>query len=357
LEIGSCPLIGSLTDSYLFAGRVAVAVVYVMKILLVSVILMMCLAYPSNSGGAGVSAGVSGNTAVGVASGPQGAQAGASGSGNVEAESGDSQSDTTGEQNAYSGTGAQAGQEERSESEQAQVREMEQAEVRTRNGTGNGSTVRTQAEIMATTRNMKEIQENFVARVRNISQNVSSADRAGQVSQIRQETNVAIKNYIETGENDDISDIEEAVEGEITISPASVSTDAFTANAAQKKLKVQVRSQEMVIAQEQNAVSFGTETGVRATAKQMTVANNTLSVDGQELEVLPSEAAQKLKGEVREMEMVQVNGRLAYSAQVKVRAKILGLIGTEYDVESTVDAQSGQVLSEKKPWWSFLAFN
>jgi uncharacterized membrane protein YkoI len=89
----------------------------------------------------------------------------------------------------------------------------------------------------------------------------------------------------------------------------------------------------------------------------MTVANNTRSVDGQGLEVLPSEAAQKLKGEVREMEMVQVNGRLAYSAQVKVRAKILGLIGTEYDVESTVDAQSGQVLSEKKPWWSFLAFN
>lgn len=320
------------------------------KALFVSIILLACLAYPSNNGNAGVSAGVSGNAAVGVASGPQGAQVGATGS--AEASTNTKEEQSAG-QNAYEGS---EGQGSASTGAQAQNRETEQETARARNGTGNGSTVRTRAEIMATSNDMKEIQGYFVASVKNISQNASPQVRARMVSQIRQETNAAIKSYLETKGEADLDEMESAVEGRITIRPASISTDSFTADAAQKKLTVRVRAQEMLIVQEKNAVSFGTKNGVRATAGEMAVENGTLSVENQEVRVLPSEAAQSLKGEVRSMEMAQVNGRLAYSAKANVKAKLLGLIGTEYEVESSVDAQSGQLLAEKKPWWSFLAF-
>ena len=316
----------------------------VIKILLVSVVLMMCLAYPSNSGGAGED-GISGNIAVGVSSGPQGAQAGVSGSANAEDGSKNGQVQST-------------GQEERPESGQVQNREVEQETVRTRNGTGNGSTVMEREEVMARVASVKAIQDSFVAGVKNISQNASPSERAGMVSALRLQVNAEIKAYLEN-ENEseaNLTEIEDAVGEGITVSPTSISSDSFIANAAQKKLTANVRSHEMVIEQEQNAVSFGAENGVRATAREMTVANNTLRVDGQEVTVLPSEAAQSLKGEVQNMEMAQVNGRLAYTAQVKVKAKLLGLIDTQYEQESAVDAQTGQVISEKKPWWSFLAF-
>jgi hypothetical protein len=36
------------------------------------------------------------------------------------------------------------------------------------------------------------------------------------------------------------------------------------------------------------------------------------------------------------------------------KAKFLGVMPVEMDVESIVDKESGKEMKEKKPWWSFL---
>ncbi|MBD3388366.1 MAG: hypothetical protein GF416_04755 [Candidatus Altiarchaeales archaeon] len=53
---------------------------------------------------------------------------------------------------------------------------------------------------------------------------------------------------------------------------------------------------------------------------------------------------------------VTKDGRPAYQVQKKRRARILGIVPVDVNVETTVDANSGEKLGENKPWWNFLAF-
>jgi hypothetical protein len=47
--------------------------------------------------------------------------------------------------------------------------------------------------------------------------------------------------------------------------------------------------------------------------------------------------------------------RAAYEVRVEKQSKILGLFRAQMQVQSQIDAENGNVIAEKKPWWSFLA--
>jgi len=47
--------------------------------------------------------------------------------------------------------------------------------------------------------------------------------------------------------------------------------------------------------------------------------------------------------------------KLAYEVKTQRRSKFLGLFGVRMNVEAQVDAESGEVIRVKKPWWAFLA--
>lgn len=89
-----------------------------------------------------------------------------------------------------------------------------------------------------------------------------------------------------------------------------------------------------------------------------------------EVKIMPERASElaiqrlKLKSEKRneslEIELKEVGKgnatRPAYLVKAQKESKILGLFRANMDVETEIDAQSGEVISEKRPWWSFLAF-
>lgn len=47
--------------------------------------------------------------------------------------------------------------------------------------------------------------------------------------------------------------------------------------------------------------------------------------------------------------------KAAYEVKAQKNAKIFGLFGVKMQVQSQVDAENGNVLQAKKPWWAFLA--
>jgi len=49
--------------------------------------------------------------------------------------------------------------------------------------------------------------------------------------------------------------------------------------------------------------------------------------------------------------------RLSYELKAEKEVKILGLFKARMHVESQVDAENGEIIREKKEWWSFLASN
>ena len=47
--------------------------------------------------------------------------------------------------------------------------------------------------------------------------------------------------------------------------------------------------------------------------------------------------------------------RLTYELKTQKRARFLGLFRTRMQVQAQVDAENGEVIQVKRPWWSFLA--
>lgn len=47
--------------------------------------------------------------------------------------------------------------------------------------------------------------------------------------------------------------------------------------------------------------------------------------------------------------------QLAYELQTQRKARFLGIFGTSISVRAEVNAENGEVMSVKKPWWAFLA--
>ena len=47
--------------------------------------------------------------------------------------------------------------------------------------------------------------------------------------------------------------------------------------------------------------------------------------------------------------------KIAYEVKTEKEVKVLGFIKTKMQVEAQVDAETGEVIQTKRPWWSFLA--
>ena len=47
--------------------------------------------------------------------------------------------------------------------------------------------------------------------------------------------------------------------------------------------------------------------------------------------------------------------KAAYEVQVQRHFKLLGMFQTKAQVKAQIDAENGEVIQVKKPWWAFLA--
>ena len=47
--------------------------------------------------------------------------------------------------------------------------------------------------------------------------------------------------------------------------------------------------------------------------------------------------------------------RAAYEVKTQKESRVLGLFKTQMQVQAQVDAETGEVIQAKKPWWAFLA--
>ena len=57
---------------------------------------------------------------------------------------------------------------------------------------------------------------------------------------------------------------------------------------------------------------------------------------------------------VTNMSLVMEQSRAVYRINEKRQARLLGLFPVELDIESSVDAESGELVSSRRSWWSFL---
>lgn len=96
------------------------------------------------------------------------------------------------------------------------------------------------------------------------------------------------------------------------------------------------------------------------TKEKVSVINNKLSMknySGEEklIEVMPKEIPKILEvSSVQKAELIQESEKPVYKVEGNKEGKILWVFNKNMEIKATIDAESGSVVSVKKPWWSFL---
>ena len=82
------------------------------------------------------------------------------------------------------------------------------------------------------------------------------------------------------------------------------------------------------------------------------------SVGEKPINAMPEDAISKASDieSVQKTELKEEAGKPIYSIKGVKRAKIFFLFPVSLEIETKVGAETGQVISVKKPWWSFLAW-
>jgi len=88
------------------------------------------------------------------------------------------------------------------------------------------------------------------------------------------------------------------------------------------------------------------------------------------IKIMPDVASQKILKRLRLKKCLEEDGcnfelkevgegekaKLAYEVKAKRRARLFWLFGLRMNVQSQVDAETGEIIKFKKPWWAFLAY-
>lgn len=104
-------------------------------------------------------------------------------------------------------------------------------------------------------------------------------------------------------------------------------------------------------------------------ADKVTVVENKLYIENSngknsEVKIMPETASEKAIERLGDLgfniELKEVgqddNAKPVYSLGAEKQVKLLGFIKLRMRINAEVDAQTGEVISVKKPWWSFLAW-
>lgn len=115
-----------------------------------------------------------------------------------------------------------------------------------------------------------------------------------------------------------------------------------------------------------NKITIRAQNSEVETSEKMIIQNEKLYMEldngeKEEVVVLPEEASSKAaeateKSQVEKIELRQEQKRPVYSIMAIKRIRLFWLIPVSMKIETKIDAGNGNVLSVKKPWWSFLAW-
>ncbi len=130
----------------------------------------------------------------------------------------------------------------------------------------------------------------------------------------------------------------------------------------QSNNKVQLRSGSVTAQTSLEMIQKQTQSGTRL---QLKLSNG----ENLELKVMPDTAVEKAMVNLNLQSCSEENGcevelkeitkgnqvRAVYEVNVQKEAKILGLFKSKMQIKSEVDAETGEIIQTKKPWWAFLA--
>lgn len=144
------------------------------------------------------------------------------------------------------------------------------------------------------------------------------------------------------------------------LEPSKISETGKVGEAKISSPKIGTRA--VTIEKSQGQLFIKSEIAIAQTNEELVLEEGKLFVKtetrNKEIKVLPEEASSKAIEitTVKEIELKEEGTELIYSVKGTKEAKILGIIPVSLEIKTKVNAETGDIISISKPWWSFLAW-
>jgi len=94
---------------------------------------------------------------------------------------------------------------------------------------------------------------------------------------------------------------------------------------------------------------------VTVASPELSIKNNKIEINGTEIKILPSAVAAKAKIKIaKELNLSVEAGSLVYNVKGDENRKLFWIIPVTIEKQVQVDASTGDIIKEEKPWWSAL---
>lgn len=193
-----------------------------------------------------------------------------------------------------------------------------------------------------------------------------------------------VKNYISNSTNKTLKDIRNEIKDDLKDlreTRKELKGDIKAYLKERKEIKSEIKGKNLTFDKgDRDEVKFRVKNSTARTTLNITEGvddkNNTILLiqkgnNTKEIKIMPDTAAERALARLRIKVCNETNGctielkdvpagkfkesKLAYEIQLQRHYKILGLFKAKAENKVQVDAQTGDVIQEKKPWWAFLA--
>ena len=172
------------------------------------------------------------------------------------------------------------------------------------------------------------------------------------LKQLRTEIDNTIADLIKKKSEFNASDATGLVD-EIKVKKNEIMAGSVSIANPTSSINTEVNSKEVKIRSTSTGASIN-DGNISVATPEVTVSGNKLMVGSNEVKVAPSDVSGKTNMVVNKMSMDTENGKAVYSANGTEKRNLLAVIPVTIDKTVKVDAGNGDVISEDRPWWSFL---
>jgi len=174
--------------------------------------------------------------------------------------------------------------------------------------------------------------------------------RIAGLKELRDEINQLIVDLIQERNRIRVQEMQGVV-SQVKVRTSEIEVDGVLVPVQEtKRLTAAVNGNEIEVETSSEEVKI-VDSGVEATTEEVVFEDEKIKVNGKEIKVLPAQVQNKVNGDIQEMKLTS---EAVYEVTSVKESKMLWVVPAQVQIQSQVNAENGELLSEEKPWWNFL---
>ncbi|MDP2967502.1 MAG: hypothetical protein Q8N87_03795 [bacterium] len=198
----------------------------------------------------------------------------------------------------------------------------------------------------------QEIDTYYKAKIEKITASENTEEQIVKLKALRNEIDELVTNLIKSRKEIEASEFKNLVE-EVRVSKGEIKADNVSVETTGKKILVDVGGKSISVEPTAAQVLIK-DKNLEVTATEVSIKGEVLKVGNIEVKLAASAVAEKLNIAPKSVELKEQDEKAIYEMKVPERRRLFGFIPLTISNTITANAENGDVMGERHPWYSFL---